>query len=521
MKDGKDSFNVLESIEKHIEALKPLLPKQALVCIGEYPIKILLKEPGVSNEFTLPILVEKSSEEVFKWLPRGYKAHLVLGFEDTHIDTHFWYNIMPAIMKDDSVIDSLQKKTSEKIRYATIFSSIWDGLGSASLPTFISKFKAANMDTFSMAVLPSKIQPIDAHFNAYAALKLCSVTEGATVLLMGRDQVESYEGVDRIGESIKGNTVLKYLLNLFLAKDSLVEEISELSRTFNTKLFAPIVVTGASYNVYGSIENMLNAALLKPFLTFDLSTASLLYVVLRMPMKLRDKLPRGKIELAITNWFKKKTTLQSVFIAEPIYTEDMTDRVDAVLFMGGFEIGKMLSDLEQKVLPLKYLAVEKGFMTEDGSFIIKVEEKPAVAEVSIAEASPDMKPSLSIVQEPLKESQTETFEPQIAPITTEVNSELPTLKEQPKTEVTPLIPETQSVKNMSPVAAPENMPEIEIVEAPLADIEKTLELKPLEKSKSVNRTRKAEKSIVDEEKIQKPTKPKRVRSTRKAATKES
>jgi len=238
-------------------------------------------------------------------------------------------------------------------------------------------------------------------------------------------------------------------------------------------------------------------------------------------MKLRDKLPRGKIELAITNWFKKKTTLQSVYIAEPIYTEDMTDRVDAVLFMGGFEIGKMLSDLEQKVLPLKYLAVEKGFMTEDGSFIIKVEEKPAIAEVSIAEASPDMKPSLSIVQEPLKESQTETFEPQIAPITTEVNSELPTLKEQPKTEVTPLIPETQSVKNMSPVAAPENMPEIEIVEAPLADIEKTLELKPLEKSKSVNRTRKAEKSIVDEEKIQKPTKPKRVRSTRKAATKES
>ena len=50
MKDGKDTFNVLASIEKHIEALKPLLPKQALVCIGEYPIKILLKEPGITKE---------------------------------------------------------------------------------------------------------------------------------------------------------------------------------------------------------------------------------------------------------------------------------------------------------------------------------------------------------------------------------------------------------------------------------------------------------------------------------------
>ena len=50
MKDGKDTFDVLASVEKHIEALKPLLPKQALVCIGEYPIKMLLKEPALAKE---------------------------------------------------------------------------------------------------------------------------------------------------------------------------------------------------------------------------------------------------------------------------------------------------------------------------------------------------------------------------------------------------------------------------------------------------------------------------------------
>ena len=522
MKDGKGSFNVLESIEKHIESLKPLLPKQALVCIGEYPIKMLLKELGVSNEVTLPILIEKSSEEVYKWLPKGYKAHLVLGFEDAHIDTHFWYNVMPTIMKDDSVIGSLQKKSSEKIRYATIFSSIWDGLGSAALPTLIGKFKAANMDSFSIAVLPSKIQPIDAHFNAYAALKICSVTDGATVLLIGRDQAESYEGVDRIGESIKGNTVLNYLLNLFLAKDSLVEEISELSRTFNTKLFAPIVVTGASYNVYGSIENMLNTALLKPLLTFDFSTASLSYVVLRMPMNLRDKLPRGKIELAITNWFKEKTTLQSIYIAEPIYTEDMTDRIDAVLFVGGFEIGKMLSDLEQKVLPLKNLAVEKGFMTEEGSFVIKVEEKPAVADVPIAELSQVVEPSPPIGQESSEESQTETVEPQRAPSSVKVfPEELSTPTEQPKNGEKPLTNETQSGKNPSPIAAPKNIPETKIVEVPLADIEKALKPKPLEKSKNAHRTKKAEPPTVDEGKTQMPAKPRRAQRTRKAKTNEA
>ena len=126
-----------------------------------------------------------------------------------------------------------------------------------------------------------------------------------------------------------------------------------------------MVVTGASYKIYGSFENMLNTALLKPFLTFDMSSASLLYVLLRMPLSMKDKFPRGKIELAITNWFKEKTNLQSIYITEPIYTEDMTDRIDAVLFLGGFDASKMLYDLEQKVKSLKNHAVEKGFMTEN------------------------------------------------------------------------------------------------------------------------------------------------------------
>jgi hypothetical protein len=68
-----------------------------------------------------------------------------------------------------------------------------------------------------------------------------------------------------------------------------------------------------------------------------------------MPANLKDKIPRAKIELAITNWFKEKTNPQSIHISEPIYTEDMNDRIDAVLFIGGFDTAKMFEDLETKV----------------------------------------------------------------------------------------------------------------------------------------------------------------------------
>jgi hypothetical protein len=381
MNDGKATFNVLASIEKHIEGLKPLLPKQALVCIGEYPIKTILKEPIITKEVTLPILIEKSSDEIYKWLPKGYDPHFVLGFEEEHIDTHFWYNVLPTISKDNSVMESLRKKSVEKLHSTIIFSSVWDGVGSASLPVFIKKFKEANIDSLSIAILPSKIQPKDAHFNACGALENCLTTDGATVLLLERDQIESYEGVDRKGEPIKGNMIANYLLNLFLAKNSLVEEIAELSRTFNTKLFTALLVTGSSYNIFGSLDNMLNAALLNPLLNSDLPSASLLYVLLRMPLRLKEKLPRGKIELTIINWFKEKTSLQSIYITEPIYTQDMTDRIDAVLFIGGFEATKMLSDMETKVKSLKDNAVEKGFITEDWKVVVKIETAPNTAEI--------------------------------------------------------------------------------------------------------------------------------------------
>jgi len=366
MKDGKNAFNILESIETHIDSLKPLLPKQAMVCIGEYPIKILLKEPFVTKtEGTLPILIGKSSDEIFKWVPKGFEANLVLGFEDANIETHFWYNVLPFISKEETLTEGLSKAPIEKLHSAIMLASVWDGISSAVLPTLTSKFKASNISSLSVVILPSKIQPSDVYFNTIASLGMCASTDAATLVLMDRDHLENYEGIDRNGSIIKGNIVANYFVNLLLAKETLVQEISELGRTFNVKMFTPLLATGTSLKIYGSLENMLNATLLKPLLAFDLSSASLLYVLLRMPMSLKDKLPRGQIELAIAGWFKEKANLKSIYITEPVYVEDSSDRIDVALFIGGFDTTKMFTDFDKKVKSLKNRAVEKGFIKEE------------------------------------------------------------------------------------------------------------------------------------------------------------
>src|SRR5208283_2922227 len=313
----------------------------------------------------LPILLGKSSDEIFKWIPKDFDPLLVLGFEDANIDTHFWYNVLPFISQDEALIEGLKKKPIEKLHSAIMVASVWDGIGSASLPTLISKLKASNINSLSLAILPSKIQPIDAYFNSLASLGMCAAGDAATLVLLDRDLLEKYEGVDRNGSLIKGNMVANYLVNLLLAKETLVQEISELSRTFNVKMYSFLLTTGASIKIYGSLENMLNAMLLKPLLTFDLSSASLLYVLLRMPISLKDKLPRGKIELATAGWFKEKANLKSIYITEPIYVEDSSDRIDVILFVGGFDTAKMFTDLDKKVKSMKNRAVEKGFLKEE------------------------------------------------------------------------------------------------------------------------------------------------------------
>lgn len=413
MKASKGTFNVLASIEKHIQALKPLLPKQAIVCIGEYSIKLLLKEPGLTKaEGALPILIEKSSDEVYKWLPRGFNPHFILGFEDAKIKMHFYYNVLPHISKDESVLESLKKKSLDRLHGALICSSVWDGVGSACLPTLISKFKASNIEALSLALMPSKLQSGDAHFNCYASLQMCLGTDGATVVLMDRDDLESYEGVDRDGEPIKGNEITNYLVGLFLAKDTLIDEIAELSRTFSSKLFTALLVTGASYKIYGSLDNMLNTALLKPLLTFDLSSTAVLYVLLRMPLSLKDTLPRGKIELAIANWFKDKANLKSMYITEPVYTDDMSDRVDIALLVGGFDTAEMFNALDNKVKSLRNQAIEKGLITQDWQVIAETEppkepeapatanEPPAPVEPAPIIEEPKIEPSPPVAEEP-------------------------------------------------------------------------------------------------------------------------
>ena len=360
-----EHFDVLENIRKHIDQLRPWFPKQAVICIGEYPIQILLKGPFVGKiDDTLPIFIARYSDDIVKWSQFHLETYNILGL-DTNIDTHFWFHVLPHITRDDAFTARLKNKPIDKLHEAIMVSSIWDGIGSALLPTLISQFKAWNINSVALAVLPSKLQSSDVHFNAFSSMGICASKDFAPVLLIDRDKLESYVGVDRKGSIIRGNMVVNYILELMLAKETLVQELSELSGSFNVKIYTVLLATGASLKIYGSLENILTTALFRPLLTFDLSNASILYVLLRVPLQLKDKLPRGKIELAIANWFEKRASFKSIYVSDPIYVKDDSDRIDLVMFVGGFDVTDMFTSMEKEVSVMKNDAIERGLISKD------------------------------------------------------------------------------------------------------------------------------------------------------------
>ena len=364
LSSDKQNFDIIDNIEKHIEQITPWLPSQAIVGIGKYPIQIILNGSFIDNiGDVLPLFIDKSSVDIKNWSQSRLKPYNILGL-DTKDDTFLWFHVYHNLIKNDMFITRLKNKPLDNVRQAIVVASLGDGVGSSLFPVLCSQLRMLNINPVALAVFPSKVQPPDAHFNAFSSMGLSISTGFTPVLLIDRDSLENYVGVNRKGAKIEGNMLINYLLELLLEKRTLGKEISEFSRSFNVNIFTALLTTGASFRIYGSIENMLNTALLKPLLKFDLSSVSILYVLLHIPSHLKIKLPREKIELSIANWFKDKVNLKSIYFSDPIYIEDTSDRIDVVMFVGGFDVTELFTSMEEKINSIKSEAINLGFISE-------------------------------------------------------------------------------------------------------------------------------------------------------------
>ena len=124
------SFDVIESIRKHIAQLKPLAPKRGLICIGDYPAKLLKENFAQKIGAVQPIFIQKSNKANLSITQSMADPHDIVGI-DPDIDTHFWFDITTYMAKDEGYSVRLRSRI-EGMQENIILASLWEGLGSAA-----------------------------------------------------------------------------------------------------------------------------------------------------------------------------------------------------------------------------------------------------------------------------------------------------------------------------------------------------------------------------------------------------
>jgi hypothetical protein len=130
-------FDGIVDIGQYTKEDKSNFPEKAVLSIGEYPIHLLLKNHlAYRRDGFLPLFIDRSSREIIRWNAKPIDSDYIVGL-DTEADTHLWLNVLPTVNSESPFVAKLQSKPIKELKESLIVSSIWDGVGSALLPTLV------------------------------------------------------------------------------------------------------------------------------------------------------------------------------------------------------------------------------------------------------------------------------------------------------------------------------------------------------------------------------------------------
>jgi len=119
------------------------------------------------------------------------------------------------------------------------------------------------------------------------------------------------------------------------------------------------MAAGCSLGIYETFRNILDITLEQPLLDIDLSTADMLYVVVKIPLSLRDEYSKGRVELEVSGWVKDHVNVDAPQICEPIYVEEFGDRIDVAILVGGFDTTELFDALDKRIENISKMMVEQ------------------------------------------------------------------------------------------------------------------------------------------------------------------
>jgi hypothetical protein len=289
--------NLFTSLRKQIEAISPILPDKAVVTIGQYTLETLMDSPKLSEEdvYTLIRVIHKKDLQ-HKTVDIDPKKSLVA---DTLYEPHYWFDMEEYYNKVD--LDQLLERLIYGYHKEIMtLSNISEG-ASSGLLSKVHKFLAQReKSTLGIAIFPSMSHSSDALYNAFSAVGKILIDNSTPLVLIDQGMMEHFNGVHRKGDVLEGKMTIDYIVDMLLDKENIIRELDRLSRSYGVNIYSPLMATGCSLDIYDSFRNILEITLEQPLMEFDLTTATMVYVLVRVPLSYQEDFQKGRLDPVAT-----------------------------------------------------------------------------------------------------------------------------------------------------------------------------------------------------------------------------
>lgn len=361
---------LLSGLRDQIRAITPVLPDKAVVTVGQYAL-------GTLNESEK--LMEADIYTLLRVLHRKDLQHRAVELDpehslqmDTMYEPHYWFDL-GSYLEGVDLEGLLANLFYDYHKEILSLSNISEGATAGILPEIYRHFMDKEKSTLGICVFPSMAHSGDALYNAFSAVGRIRRDASTPLILIDQGKLENYQGVHRDGDVLANIDVLDYLIELLLDKEGFVRDLNRLSTSYNIELFSVLMASGCSMDIYESFRNILEITLEQPLMDFDFTTAKMIYVLVKAPLKFRDELQKGQLEYEVTKWLQESIGIDIPQICESLFVDEFGDRLDVVILVGGYDAREKFTSVHKRIERFSKMNLDQGLVkTEDWDEIKKV-----------------------------------------------------------------------------------------------------------------------------------------------------
>ena len=220
--------------------------------------------------------------------------------------------------------------------------------GVAPFLNSVAKEKNPNISRIFIVTLPGEDASEQVQFNAYCGLANL-LQSGIEVAIIMQDSVlKTLKGISRSGAELDADFLIPSMCDMLLAIDvEGLAELSHIAQSFRLQVLSPTFAYGASYEIYGSIANIVEYSLYNIMVPMNYENVIVAVAIARVPRRLLEKVGLDSLQEQFTGWTRRRFPAIRGSLLRVITKEESSDRIDVILLLGGKNL-ELIADVMKK-----------------------------------------------------------------------------------------------------------------------------------------------------------------------------